>query len=164
MLKIALLGFPDSARTELALTLAAALHAAGSPAVVTSVDALTQQTNFSKYDLVLLMGLVSAGTAPPAPALDAADQHIRTTLNQGGVAYQVIYGRGNERLQHALQACEDLRAHSAPPVESGTIAAMAAMAGVKKPRAWTWMCDKCSDPVCEHRLLSDLLASRSAKG
>ena len=161
MLKIALLGLPDSAKTELALTLSAALHAATSRALVTSIDALTQQTNFSNYDLVLLMGLASAGTAPPAPALNAADQQIRATLNQAGVAYQVIYGPGNERLQHALQACEGLRARSAPPVESGTIAAMAT---VKKPRAWTWMCDKCSDPVCEHRLLSDLLASRTAKG
>ena len=161
MLKIALLGLPDSARTELALTLTEALSAATSPAVVTSIDALPPQTNFSSYDLVLLMGLVSTETAPPAPALDAADQHIRATLSQAGVAYQVIYGRGNERLEHALQACEDLRAHSAPPAQSGT---MAAMASDKKPRAWTWMCDKCSDPVCEHRLLSDLLASRTAKG
>ena len=161
MLKIALLGVPDSARTELTVALAAALHAAGSQAVVTPIDALTHQADLSKHELVLLMGLVSAGTAPPAPALDAADQHIRAALNQACIAYRVIYGRENERLQHALQACEDLREHSVSPLEPRS---MSTVASDKKPRAWTWMCEKCSDPVCEHRLLSDLLASRTVKG
>ena len=25
---------------------------------------------------------------------------------------------------------------------------------------WAWTCDKCSDPACEHRLFSDLVAGR----
>ena len=31
----------------------------------------------------------------------------------------------------------------------------------KRPTPWVWSCEKCSDPQCEHRLLTALLAQRA---
>jgi hypothetical protein len=31
-----------------------------------------------------------------------------------------------------------------------------------KNQPWVWMCEKCSDPQCEHRLLTALLAQRDS--
>ncbi len=103
----------------------------------------------ASHDLVLLTGLDIWSAAG-----EASDRQIRAALNHAGIAYRVIYGLGEERLQHALQACGSLLGQG--PLQR-------APAG-KKARPWAWMCEKCSDPACEHRLLSDLLASRGATG
>jgi len=78
---------------------------------------------------------------------------LRRSLTQAGVPFQVIYGNGNERLAQALTA---LTAWQSPEAKLETAAAQ-----TPSPRQpWVWACDKCSDPVCEHRLLSDLLLNR----
>jgi hypothetical protein len=71
------------------------------------------------------------------------DALLRQTLLQAQIPFQVIYGLGEERLAQALSALK-----RSPTVREAR----------RKP--WVWACDKCSDPACEHRLLSDLLASR----
>lgn len=149
MLRIALLGVPDSTKAELAAALADALNTSGSPATVAQIDSPTLAPDLASHDLVLLTGLNSWSAAR-----EASDRQIRATLDHAGIAYRVIYGLGEERLQHALQACGSLPGQS--PLQR-------APAG-KKARPWAWMCEKCSDPACEHRLLSDLLASRGATG
>jgi len=116
-------------------------------------EALAQQRRF---DHSLLLGL---DLAPSARALqphrigDHMDTMLRLTLAQADVPFQVIHGTGDERLRQALSALGALKSPAAkaetPPAET---------ASPRKP--WVWACDKCSDPVCEHRLLSDLLLNR----
>ena len=146
---IRLLGAAGTGKTQLAAELRVALrvgveeHPAlpdlGSPAPATAAT--------------LLMGLDLP--CPPAarPAQQAADQELRGALARAGIAYQVVYGQGADRLCHALQALQ------AWPSGAGTVPA-------KKPgkatATWVWACDNCSDPQCERRLLSDLLAARSS--
>ena len=108
---------------------------------------LTQQRSF-EHHLLLALDIpapLAAGTAHSAAQSQQMDALLRCTLVQAGLPFQVIYGRGEQRLAQALAAL------GKPAAESGS---------GRKP--WVWVCDKCSDPVCEHRLLSDLLASRQA--
>jgi nicotinamide riboside kinase len=108
-------------------------------------EALAQQRRF---DHRLLLGL---DLAPSAGALhiqsaeerSCIDTLLRRSLTQAEMPFQVIYGMGDERLKQALAAL------SAPPSQTPSH---------RKP--WVWACDKCSDPACEHKLLSDLLLNR----
>jgi nicotinamide riboside kinase len=111
------------------------------------LEALRKQRGFD-YHLLLALDIpapLAAGTAHSAAQRQQMDALLRSTLVQARLPFQVIYGLGEQRLAQALAA---LRKSAA---ESGAS---------RKP--WVWVCDKCSDPVCEHRLLSDLLASRQA--
>ena len=108
---------------------------------------LTQQRGFDHHLLLALdvPAPLAAGLADGGAQRQQMDALLRSTLVQAGLPFQVIYGLGEQRLAQALAAL------GKPAAESG--------AG-RKP--WVWVCDKCSDPVCEHRMLSDLLASRQA--
>jgi hypothetical protein len=105
------------------------------------------------YQHTLLLGLVP-GTPTAARETQAAASHqsvdglLRWTLTQAGLPFQVIYGDTEAQLSQALTALEASPAHDLMPSQN-------------QPRAnWVWACDTCSDPVCEHRLLSDLLSAR----
>lgn len=102
-----------------------------------------------------------------------ADQTLRDALLVGNTPYQVLYGDPTVQLARALQIIEG-RAATAT-VQSQPVASplqdVATPAGLTTGRTvapgdsaarsvWVWACDKCSDPQCEHRLLSDLLQSR----
>jgi len=108
---------------------------------------LTQQRGFDHHLLLALdiPAPLAAGTAHSAAQRQQVDALLRSTLVQARLPFQVIYGLGEHRLAQALAAL------GKPAAESGAS---------RKP--WVWVCDKCSDPVCEHRMLSDLLASREA--
>ena len=154
---VALLGAAGTGKTQLARELLAALDNRPTPhpiflvadnpplAAVRSAraDGLSGQHGF---DRVLLMGLDLPAAAGLAAAQDAVDQHLRLTLAGADVPYTVVYGRGPQRLAHALDALQGLRDGS--------------QAGVQARNPWVWACDTCSDPACERRLLSDLLARR----
>lgn len=155
VLKIAVVGVPGSGKSALAGALAHALNTSGWPAAVLPVQKLELAPNLSSRDLVLLTGLDIFSNAQPAQ--DLSDQQIRATLTDAGIAYRVIYGVGEERLRQALQACGGLL--KSPPTHR-----QAHMETDKKARPWAGMCERCSDPACEHRMLSDLLASRSPAG
>ncbi len=118
-------------------------------------EALAQQRRF---DHRLLLGLdfeLSAQSIKPQSAAERRrmDMQLRHSLTQADVPFQVIYGLGDERLQQALSALGALKSLAVkpknPPLETPS---------PRKP--WVWACDKCSDPVCEHKLLSDLLLKR----
>ncbi|WP_139237290.1 hypothetical protein [Polaromonas sp. YR568] len=122
-----------------------------------TVATLPFPPDLNSHDLVLLTGLEpapqahSAAASMAAAAQLAADEAIRTALTSAGIAYRVMYGSADQRLAQALDAVNP--PSPTPQRASGT------RRGGKS--AWTWVCDKCSDPGCEHRMLSDLLAQRN---
>jgi nicotinamide riboside kinase len=92
-----------------------------------------------RYDHTLLTGLdlpwVADGLQRDGPhAREPVDALVRDALHKAAVPYRVVYGSGQDRLRNALAAIGEPRAE-------GT-------------RSWKWLCDKCSDPDCEHRLFS----------
>lgn len=150
MLKIAVTGAPSTGKHPLASDLERALKDAGRDAQVAVTDPSAPSgsaADHAGYGLTLLCGLESAEAAR-----QAADQSIRSALAAAGTAYCVLYGSAPQRLAQALAAVERLLPGSLPRKQ--------APAG--RSKAWVWVCDKCSDPACEHRLLSDLLAQRAA--
>ena len=106
-----------------------------------------------RYDATLLTGLdlpwVADGSQrDPAQPREAVDALLRSLLQRAGVGFQVVYGQGPQRLQGALQALAS--AGVLPPGAAGRDEAPA----VRRP--WVWVCEKCSDPECEHRLFAQL--------
>lgn len=74
------------------------------------------------------------------PAVQAeVDAQVRAALQQAGIAFRVVYGQGEERTRNALAPVLALLGEASHPVQR-----------------WTWACDKCGDPACEHRLFTAL--------
>jgi nicotinamide riboside kinase len=106
------------------------------------------------YDLTLLTGLdlpwVADGLQRDGPHVrEPVDALVRAALGKAGVAYRVVYGQGEERLRNALVAIGSI-AEEVQPVR-------ATADFPSEKRAWAWICDKCSDPQCEHRLFTSKL-------
>ncbi len=146
MLQVALLGAPATGKTQLAAALLATRPDLG---VTVSDDwemlaRLTPEQSFP-FDMVLLMGLDLPCRASHSCDRESTDALLRRALAQAGVSYKVIYGQGPERLLNALSA----------------LSALDTLTSSNSNR-WVWPCDKCSDPQCERRLLSDLIAKRSS--
>lgn len=103
----------------------------------------------ARYDATLLTGLDLPWVADglqrdAAQPREEADALLRSLLQHAQLPFQVIYGQGPQRLASALQALV-----SAGVLPAGTVDGQAD-GGAR--RAWVWVCDKCSDPACEHRL------------
>jgi len=168
MLKIALLGAPRTGKSLLASGLNSAANASAWPATIVVLqpqDAALPVTP-ADYDLVLLTGLEDSVTtrhsdaceAPASPqAQQMADDAIRTALTSAKISYRVLYGCSEERLAQACEALQSLLPTLPMPAPPGPIRAH------KKPAPWVWPCEKCSDPQCEHRLLTNLLAQRARR-
>jgi nicotinamide riboside kinase len=130
-------------------------HAQASATHPDSADLDTESTEFQsalaqqcRFDHTLLLGLdLTQSRQALRPQSTGERSHIDTLLRrsliQAEVPFQVIYGVGDELAGQALAAV------SATPAKTSC---------QRKP--WVWVCDKCSDPGCEHRLLSDLLLNR----
>ena len=98
-----------------------------------------------RYDLTLVTGLdlpwVADGLHRQGPqGREEVDALVRKGLADAGVAYRVVYGRGEDRLANALAAID-----------------AAAPSSRRAASTWVWACDKCSDPQCEQRLFSALV-------
>lgn len=105
------------------------------------------------YSLTLVTGLdlpwVADGLQRDGPHVrEPVDTLIRSMLADAQIDYRVVYGSGEERLLNALAA-----------VKSATQNAVAAAASDPDPsrQPWIWVCDKCSDPECEHKLFSAMV-------
>lgn len=160
--KVAVLGAPGTGKTRLAIELMKALgrSSAGSTAFLVADDppladvlqaAAGEKKSSRSFDRVLLMGLDLPAHQIERPAQDAADQQLRQALTKTDLPYTVVYGTGPARLAHALEALYELAGCGNPQASSA-----------QARRPWVWTCDTCSDPDCERRLLSDLLASRAS--
>jgi hypothetical protein len=90
-----------------------------------------------------------------------AERLLRTDLHRHNISYQVLYGTSEECLAQALQTIQ----RRLPTQSFGEDSAPKAPADQTSSQnaKWVWACDKCSDPLCEHRLLSSLLASRKSR-
>jgi nicotinamide riboside kinase len=105
------------------------------------------------YDVTLLTGLdlpwVADGLQRDGSHVrEPVDALIRAALAKASIPYRVIYGREAERVAQAVAAIDSMAGaavaqHDAAPSPAG-----------KRP--WKWLCDKCSDPDCEHRLFAAL--------
>jgi HTH-type transcriptional repressor of NAD biosynthesis genes len=108
--------------------------------------------------LTLLMGLdlpwVPDDLFRDSPAVrEATDAVLRRELQAAGLPYQTIYGQGDARLREALRAIGPALGQPLTPADP----------------AWRdgqvpWNCEKCSDPDCEHRLFTRLIADRTRTG
>jgi hypothetical protein len=143
MKRIAVLGAPGTGKTQLAAQLQARLASDSGFAVIEeSVAGPTP-------DATLLLGL----DLPSAAGGEATDAQLRAHLQAAGVPFQVVYGTGPQRLRSALLALD-----AAGVLPAGLVQREEQEGGAA--RAWTWVCDKCSDPDCEHRLFTRLRQER----
>lgn len=160
---IVLLGAPGTGTQALAEALAPHLRAAPSPLSIahsTLVDALAADHGMhlaaalqahQGAALTLLMGLDLPCPAAERERRQAMDARLRATLDAQAIAYRVVYGQGPARLASAMRALGPLLGgHQA--VDGQTVAHSEARAA----RLRAYGCEKCSDPVCEHRLFTAL--------
>ncbi len=88
-------------------------------------------------------------------ARQPTDTLVRAALTRARLSFAVVHGSGDERLANAWNAINSIAGSEAraraPRARSGP---------ESKPASWSWPCEKCSDPECEHQLFSDLIARR----
>jgi nicotinamide riboside kinase len=124
-----------------------------------TADALAYQRGF---DLTLLTGLDIPWQADGiqrdgAQVRVPVDTLLRCKLQHAGIAFDVIYGTGDQRTNRALEA---IARSFKPPIATNPIAPCA---GITKEnhandlKRWQGRCEKCSDPDCEHQLFRSLL-------
>lgn len=113
------------------------------------------------YDTTLITGLdlpwVADGLQRDGPHVRGpVDTLVRQALDRAGIAYRVVYGQDHHRLNNALLALglpgED---------ETARMTRENAQFAINEGRTM-WQCNECSDPECEHKLFTGLLAKRSA--
>ena len=140
--QIALLGGDSKGRQALLNALAPRLQ--GTPFVAEAVELGAEMQSPA---LVLLL-------ASATPQSEDEELHWRQRLMQAGIAFSVLHGDAQARLDGAWRLIEPLLGLApSPDARSGSSAAR-----------WTWTCDKCSDPACEHRLFQDLVQGRRDAG
>lgn len=110
----------------------------------------------SLYDLTLVTGLdlpwVPDGLQRDGPHVRAPiDAMVRQSLTQANIGFRVIYGQDLARLNNALLAMGE-----PPEGEAAWQRRHSAQFALNEGRT-PWLCEKCSDPDCEHRLFTGLL-------
>jgi nicotinamide riboside kinase len=113
----------------------------------------------STYDIALVTGLdlpwVADGLQRDGPHVRGpVDTLVRQALERGGIAYRVVYGQGPQRLNNALLAL----GLAGEDGQAGQLREQAQFA-INQGRT-AWQCNECSDPACEHKLFTRLLAQR----
>lgn len=111
------------------------------------------------FDQTLVTGLdlpwVADGLQRDGPQVRGpVDTLVRQALEGAGIAYRVVYGQGHQRLNNALLALglpgED---------EASRMTRENAQFAINEGRT-VWQCNECSDPECEHKLFTGLMAKR----
>ncbi len=114
------------------------------------------------FDLTLVTGLDMPWEADGiqrdgAHVRAPVDALIRTRLQTSGIPFEVIYGTGELRTEHAIQA---IARHSNSLNTINSIAHRAHNTPATDPKSlknWQWQCEKCSDADCEHQLFRRLM-------
>ena len=180
-MKISILGAPGTGKTQLASELARHFQAQADTAQVFISDdtpllaavysdllsgdrslydsALEQQR---RYDLTLLTGLDLPAVTDDRPR-EAVDALLRAALGRAGIAFTVVYGSGPERSANALKR---MGIGGQIPIQDDGLSGVKQYGSklgsdpqypASQGSPWTWSCDKCSDPACEHRLFTGKL-------
>ena len=90
------------------------------------------------------------------------DAELRRQLQASGTPYRVVYGSTARRLTTALAAAQALQAPTQSTALSLTRAPVGSADGRDEDndqgrlKMRSWGCEKCSDPICEHRLFTSL--------
>lgn len=117
-------------------------------------DALAAQR---RYAITLLTALdlpwVSDDMRDGPHARQPTDTLLRAALAGARLSYAVVHGTGGERLASAWNAINSIASNEGRTRGSRSLSE-------SKPASWSWPCEKCSDPECEHKLFSDLIARR----
>lgn len=79
---------------------------------------------------------------------EPVDTALRDALTRGGIQFQVVYGTGESRLLNALRCLNSQ--FEVTSAEDSTLKS-------RPQRLRNWVCERCSVPVCEHRLFRDLI-------
>ncbi len=108
------------------------------------------------YTATLVMALdlpwVADGLQRDGPHVrEPVDVLLRAALARGNLPYAVVHGSGNERLSNAWSSINSIVSYEGATGVAGRLEAN---------RKWTWPCDKCSYPACDHRLFTDMLIER----
>jgi len=111
------------------------------------------------FDATLLMGLdlpwVEDGIQRDGSHMrEPVDSALRTALALSGTPFKVIYGSDESRLQNAL-LCLNLAHHKSSA--DNTAVKVAETDKNRSRRLRNWVCERCSDPECEHRLFKALM-------
>ena len=105
------------------------------------------------YDLTLVCGWEPASTGSSAihaetTACEATDKRLREALSTNQIAFAVLYGSLSNRVDTAFRII--LSKTQCIPQKNA----------MDERRVWQPSCEKCSDPACEQRIFTRLLASR----
>jgi hypothetical protein len=85
------------------------------------------------------------------------DALLRKRLQSGQVAFEVIYGLDEQRLQAAIKAVSTINSIAPRAVNTpATPLKDSENTSESTSKPWVWTCDKCSDPECEHQLFTRL--------
>ena len=168
---IHLVGAPHSGVHELlaALTAELGVHKAqlhplmqALPSADSVLPAHPQAPLLQPVPITLLTGL--DWPCPPAEQenREHRDAELRRQLQASGTPYRVVYGSTARRLTTALAAAQALQAPTQSTALSLTRAPVGSADGRDEDndqgrlKMRSWGCEKCSDPVCEHRLFTSL--------
>ncbi len=124
-------------------------------------DALAAQRGYAMTLLTALdLPWVSDGLQRDGPQVrEPVDAQVRDALQRAALPYAVVHGSGAQRLESAWNAIAST-AGTARPTGADADAGTLADDPQRAASGWRWSCEKCSDPVCEHRLFSELVANR----
>ena len=142
---IALLGAEDSGKAALAEALSQRLAQRGIAAALVVDRSLECARDAPALEAYRDARILLVASATPTPTDDA----LRSALTGAKLHFAVVHGEGAEQLDNAWRAIGG-------PVEPGPRGDAAS----EGPAKWAWACDKCSDPACEHRLFTELVAQR----
>ena len=168
---IHLVGAPHSGVHELleALTAELGVHTAqlhplmqALPSADSTLPASPEASLPPLSPITLLTGL--DWPCPPAEQenREQCDAELRRQLQASGTPYRVVYGSTARRLATALAAAQALQAATQSTALSLTRAPVGSADGRDEDndqgrlKMRSWGCEKCSDPICEHRLFTSL--------
>jgi nicotinamide riboside kinase len=92
---------------------------------------------------------------------ERADTLLRQALLREQIPFVSVYGQGEQRLQAALNSVQNaINSIAARAENTPAIGQLDSKNSTLDPaKAWVWVCDKCSDPDCEHRLFAGLASN-----